>query len=111
LIQFNLDGSVGHWEYSLKVARIQLYRLIARLDLPLGFGDCDAFEEYIKVAHNPRFATVSRQNTTRDLGKYYSDRRGKIIKTLVAASFVDFTSDIWSGNAKKDYLSGGCSLC
>ena len=59
LIQFNSDGSVGHWEYSLEVAHTQLCRLIARLDLPLGFGDCEAFEEYIKVTTNPRFATVS----------------------------------------------------
>ena len=58
LIQFNSDGSVGHQDYSPEVARKQLCHLIARLDLPLGFGDSEAFEEYIKVAHNPRFSTV-----------------------------------------------------
>jgi len=79
--------------------------LIARLDLPLGFGDCEAFEEYIKVTTNPQFATVSRQTTTRDLVKYYADHRSKIIETLASASSVAFTSDIWSGNAKEDYLS------
>ena len=105
MLQFNSDGSVGHWEYSLEVAHTQLCRLIARLDLPLGFGDCEAFEEYIKVTTNPRFATVSRQTTTRDLAKYYADRRSKVMDTLAAASSVAFTSDIWSGNAKEDYLS------
>jgi len=105
LLQFNADGSVGHWEYSPEVARTQLCHLIARLDLPLGFGDSKAFEDYIKIAHNPRFATISRQTTTRDLVKYYADRHSKIIETLASASSVAFTSDIWSGNAKKDYLS------
>ena len=105
LLQFNSDGSVGHWEYSLEVVHTQLCRLIARLDLPLGFGDCEAFEEYIKVTTNPRFATVSRQTTTRDLVKYYADHRSKIMEILATASSVAFTSDIWSGNAKEDYLS------
>ncbi|RLM86695.1 hypothetical protein C2845_PM04G22770 [Panicum miliaceum] len=105
LLQFSLDGSLGNWEYSPEVARTQLYRLIARLDLPLGFGDCDAFEEYIKLAHNPRFATVSRQTTSRDLVKYYTDRRNKVTKTLVAALCVALTFDIWYDNAKEDYLS------
>jgi hypothetical protein len=38
-----------------------LCRLIARLDLPLNIGATDAFEEYIRFAHNPRFQRVSRQ--------------------------------------------------
>jgi hypothetical protein len=36
------------------------YHLIARLDLPLGIGETDAWEEYIVRAHNPRFTKVSR---------------------------------------------------
>ncbi|KAG2536922.1 hypothetical protein PVAP13_9NG234446, partial [Panicum virgatum] len=86
LLQFNADGSVGHWDYSPEVARTQLCHLIARLDLPLGFGDSKAFEDYIKIAHNPRFAIISRQTTTRDLVKYYADRHSKIIETLASAS-------------------------
>jgi hypothetical protein len=105
LIQFNSDGGVGHWEYSPEVARTQLCRLFARLDLSLFFGDCDAFEEYIKIANNPRFSTILRQSTTRDLVKYYTDHHNKIIETLAAASSIALTSDIWSGNAKEDYLS------
>ena len=105
LISFNPDGTLGHWEYSPEVARTQLCRLIARLDLPLGFGDSEIFEEYIKIAHNPRFASVSWQTTTRDLAKYYADCRSKVMDTLAAASSVAFISDIWSGNAKEDYLS------
>ena len=70
----------------------------------MSFGDCNAFEEYIKIAHNSRFATVSRQTTNRDLVKYYTDHRNNIIETLAAASSVDLTSEIWSGNAKKTIL-------
>ena len=40
---------------------------ISRLDLPLGFGYEEAFEEYIRRAHNPCFSRVSRQTTTRYL--------------------------------------------
>jgi hypothetical protein len=79
--------------------------LIARLDLPLSFGESDAFEEYIKVAHNPQFVSVSRQTTSRDLVKYFSDRRSELMESLKSVSFVALTSDIWSGNAKEDYLS------
>ena len=42
-------------------------RLIARLDLPLGIGETDAWEEYIQTSHNPRFNSVSTQTTTHDL--------------------------------------------
>jgi hypothetical protein len=82
-----------------------LCRLIARLDLPLGFGFEDAFEEYIQRAHNLRFAKVSRQTTTRDLENYFLERRHSLIECLKSVSSIYITSDIWSGNAKKDYLS------
>jgi hypothetical protein len=64
MLIYNVDGSVFCWEYSVEVARVQLCRLIARLDLPLCFADCDAFDDYIKTAHNPRHCNVSRQTTT-----------------------------------------------
>jgi hypothetical protein len=105
LLTFNASGSVRHWEYSADVARVQLCRLIARLDLPLCIGESDAFEEYIKLAHNPRFSVVSRQTTSRDFTKYFTDCRAKIITSLESISSVAITSDIWSGNAKEDYLS------
>jgi hypothetical protein len=69
-LQYNSDGSVHTWEYKPDVARRELCHLISRFDLPLGFGFEDAFEEYIQRAHNPCFARVSRQTTTRDLEKY-----------------------------------------
>jgi hypothetical protein len=49
---------------------------------------------------------VSRQTTTRDLSKLFTKRRN-ILKNSVlsAASSVALTSDIWSDNAKKDYIS------
>jgi hypothetical protein len=100
------DGTVlTTWEYKPDVARKELCRLIARLDLPLGFGFETAFEEYIQRAHNPRFKSVSRQTTTRDLEKYWLARRYELIDKLKYVSSVCLTSDIWSGNAKEDYLS------
>ncbi|XP_066333309.1 zinc finger BED domain-containing protein RICESLEEPER 2-like [Miscanthus floridulus] len=105
-LSYNPDGSVYNWDYKPKVARSELCRLIAKLDLPLGIGETDAWEEYIVRAHNPRFVKVSRQTTTRDLGKLFNERRN-IIKNCVlsGASSVGLTSDIWSGNAKEDYIS------
>jgi hypothetical protein len=79
--------------------------LIARLDLPLGVGDTDAFEEYIVRAHNPRFVRSSRRTTTRDLDKLFAERRAMIRNCVHASSYVALTSDIWSGNAKADYIS------
>jgi hypothetical protein len=101
-LQYNSDGSVHTWEYKPDVARRELCRLIVKLDLPLNFGFEDAFEEYIQRAHNPRFAKVSRQTTTRDLEKYFLERRHSLIECLKSVSSVCITSDIWSGNAKED---------
>lgn len=95
-----------NWEYNAEVARTQLCHLISRLDLPICLGETDAFEEYIRIAHNPRFVSVSRQTTTRDLVKYYADCRAKLVEVLGSGvNSVALTSDIWSGNAKEDYLS------
>ena len=104
-LQYNSDGSIQSWDYKPDVARRELCRLITRLDLPLGFGYEKAFEEYIQRAHNPRFVSVSRQTTTRDLEKYFLDRRYSLIECLKSVNSVCLTSDIWSGNAKEDYLS------
>ena len=110
ILSFDADGSVVSWEYSPDVARTQLCRLIAKLDLPLGFGETNEFKEYIQIAHNPRFTPVSRQTTTRDIAKYFSERRDDLVKYLSSnsVSSVGLTSDIWSGNAKEDYLSVIC---
>jgi hypothetical protein len=67
MLKYNVDGSVFRWEYSPEVDRQQLCMLIARLDLTLGFGDYDAFDDFIKTAHNPRHSNVSRQTTTRGM--------------------------------------------
>ena len=50
LLKYNSDGSLKHWEYSPSVARTELCRLIAKEDLPLWFGEFDAFQEYISNA-------------------------------------------------------------
>jgi hypothetical protein len=107
-LQFNGNGSVSGWEYKPDVARRELCHLIFILDLTLGFGAEEAFAEYITRAHNPRFSRVSRQTTTRDLEKYFLERRTSLIESLRSVSSVCITSDIWSGNAKEDYLSVVC---
>jgi hypothetical protein len=66
-------------EYSSEVARTELVRLIAREDLPLSFGESDAFQEYIVRAHNPKFVKYSRQTTTRDFVKHYNGCVEKLI--------------------------------
>jgi hypothetical protein len=50
----NVDG-LHKWVYDASHAHSELCRLIAGLDLPLGVGDTQAWEDYIKIAHNPRF--------------------------------------------------------
>jgi len=54
------------------------------------------------------FSRVSRQTTTRDLEKYFLERRTSLIESLHSVSSICLTSDIWSGNAKEDYLSVVC---
>ena len=38
-LAYNADGYVHNWDYKPDVARSELYRLIARLDLSLGIGE------------------------------------------------------------------------
>ncbi|GJN24062.1 hypothetical protein PR202_gb11775 [Eleusine coracana subsp. coracana] len=49
MLQFNLDGSVRSWEYSAEVAHLELCRLIVALDLPICFGESDAFGVTLKL--------------------------------------------------------------
>ena len=81
--------------------------MLARLDVHVSLEESDVFEEYIKTAHNPKYVPVSRQTTTRDMLKYFTDCKAKLVETVSSASVncVCLTSDIWSGNAKEDYLS------
>jgi hypothetical protein len=107
-LAFNANG-LANWKYDPMIARTELCRLIARLDLPLGIGETRAWSDYIKNAHNPLFKSVSRQTTTRDLAKLYAEQREMLMKdVLPAASSVSLTSDIWSGNAKEEYISIVC---
>jgi hypothetical protein len=105
VLQFSSDGSLRNWEYNAEFAHTELCRMIARLDLPLGISAYNAFVDYIKRAHNPRFAPVSRQTTTRDVAKLFNQSRTLLMDCLNACSSVAITSDIWNGNAKEDYLS------
>jgi hypothetical protein len=105
IIKFNPDGSVRNFDYCPHRARTEMCRLIVRLDLPLNFAESSAFEEYIKLSHNPGFKSATRQTTSRDMVKYYTNRRKVIADCLLYVSSIAITSDIWSGNAKEDYLS------
>jgi hypothetical protein len=52
------------------------------------------------------FSKSSRQTTTRDFVRHFDDCRAKLKDTLLSSvSSVCLTSDIWSGNAKEDYIS------
>ena len=62
-------------------ARTELVRLIARLDVPISLGESEAFVEYIKNAHNPKYTKVSRQTTSRDILKYFTDCKAKLVET------------------------------
>jgi hypothetical protein len=73
----HVDG-LHNWVYDSSRARNKLCRLIARLDLPLGVGETQAWEDYIKNAHNPRFSKVSRQSTTRDMHKLFAEERDPV---------------------------------
>jgi hypothetical protein len=68
--------------------------LIARLDLPLGIGAYDAFVEYTRHAHNPRYVPVCRQTTTKDFVKHFNQTRTIMLDYLTACSSVAITSDI-----------------
>jgi hypothetical protein len=106
VLKYNTAGTARSWEYFVEVARTKLCRLIARLYLPLCFGESDAFHDYITNAHNPRFVKSSRQTTAMDLIVLYNDRVEKLVEVLKTSVYsVALTSDIWSGKAKEDYLS------
>jgi hypothetical protein len=105
-LALNPDGSFRNWEYDPQVARTELCRLIARLDLPLGIADTDGWDDYIHHAHNPIYVRVSRFTTARDLVKLYNEKLNNL-KDIVfpIVSSICLTSDIWSGNAKEDYIT------
>ena len=48
-LAYNPDGSVHNWDYKPDVARSELCRLIARLNLSLGIGETETWEEHIVV--------------------------------------------------------------
>lgn len=62
------------------VSKLLVHRCVGSLleDLPLTFVGSAAFEEYIKISHNPRYTHVSRQTTTRDFHKHFNERRVKL---------------------------------
>jgi hypothetical protein len=105
ILKFNPDGSVRNKDYCPDRARTQMCRLIARLGLPLNFAESPAFEEYIRLSHNPIFKKVFRQTTSRDFVKFFTDRRKIVVECLQSVTSIAITSNIWSGNAKEDYLS------
>jgi hypothetical protein len=59
----------------------------------------------MKVAHNPRNSIISNETITKDLTKYFIASIIKLIDSFADISFDALTFDIWTSNAKKDYLS------
>jgi hypothetical protein len=105
VLKYNSDSYVRNWDYNPDVAHIELDRLIARLDLPLGIDAYDAFVEYIRRAHNPRYNHVCRQTTTTDFVKHFNQTHTLMMECLSTCTSIAITSDIWNDNAKEDYLS------
>jgi hypothetical protein len=99
------DSSMCNWDYCPDRARTQMCRLIAILDFLLNFSKSPSFEEYIRLSHNHVFEKVSRQTTSRDFVKFFTDLRTKVVECLQSVTSIVITSNIWSGNAKEDYLS------
>jgi hypothetical protein len=58
----------------------------------------------MKVAHNPRNSIISNETITRDFTKYFIASTIKLVDSLADISFDSLTFDIWTSNAKKDYL-------
>jgi hypothetical protein len=105
-LALNPGGSFRNWEYDPQVARTKLCRLIPRLDLPLGIADIDAWDDYIQRAHNPRYVRVCRFTTTRYLVKLYNEKLKNLTDDVFpGVSSICLTSDIWSGNAREDYIT------
>jgi hypothetical protein len=105
VLNYGSDGSVRSWDYNPETARVDLCHLIARLDLTLGIFAYDAFVEYIRHAHNPRYVPACRQTTTKDFVKHFNQTQTIMLNCFTTCSSVAITSDIWNGNAKEDYLS------
>jgi hypothetical protein len=94
-LALNPDGSYRNWEYRPDVARAELCRLIARLDLLLSIADTDAWDDYITRAYNPRYKRVSRFTTSRDLSKLYNEKPHHLKNVVMpGVSSVCITSDI-----------------
>jgi hypothetical protein len=96
-LHFDSDGNVQHFQYNPNVARSELAHLIAKLNLLLNIGGQPAWEDYIRIAHNPNYKHVSRQTTTRDLEALFYLKQADVKQLLEHASCVCLTSDIWSG--------------
>jgi hypothetical protein len=85
---------VRNWDYYPDRARTQMCRLIVILDLCLNFAESPVFEEYIRLSHNPVFKKVSRQTTSRDFVKFFTDRRTKVVECLQSVTSIAITSSI-----------------
>lgn len=64
------------------VTHNELVQLLARLEVPIYMVESAAFEYYIRTARNPQFVPISRQTTSRDMVKYFNDKKAKLVETL-----------------------------
>ncbi|GJN03479.1 hypothetical protein PR202_ga20931 [Eleusine coracana subsp. coracana] len=80
-LHFDSASNVQRFVYKPMVARTELVRLIARLDLPLNIGEQPAWGDYIRAAFYPDYTHVSRQTTTRDVDTYF-DAKQSVVKKM-----------------------------
>ena len=77
----------------------------ASANMPISLGEHPARIEYVRSLV-PDYQPVTRNTIRSDLEKYYRKRRAALLKELENGTFnVAFTSDIWSGRAREDYIS------
>ena len=85
--------------------REALVKYIIGADMPLSLGEHPSHIEYVRSIV-PNYQPVTRNTIRSDLEKYYRKRRAALLKELENGTFnVAFTSDVWSGRARKDYIS------
>ena len=73
--------------------------------MPISLGEHPAHIEYVRSLV-PDYQPVTRNTIKSDLENYYRQRRAALGKELENRIFnVAFTSDVWSGRAREDYIS------
>ena len=85
--------------------REALKKYIVGTNMPISLGEQPDHIEYVRSLV-PDYQPVTRNTSRSDLEKYYRKRRAALVQELEKGTFnVAFTSDVWSGRAKENYIS------